>query len=222
MVRTSERVRRPEPRQARSRATQERLLDVGEELFAARGFDGASIMELARAAGCATGVFYQRFADKGDLFAAVQDRFVERATVELATLAAAFDGRSADFEGLLSDASERLVAWFRGNQAILRCFLHYGITHPEAAGRLNAINQQFNRAACDLVAGFDPATDTDQFGFALQAAVATLVHALLHDPGPVALDDPHLADHIHHLLTAGRQPTQRHRPPARTRKAKAR
>ena len=198
-------VRDRDPRQARSRATRERLLAAGERLFAERGFDGTGIAELARSAGCATGVFYQRFRDKEDLFAAVQERFIQRNAAALTALTAEAFTTGDDNTDPLSEAAARLVDWFRDNQAILRSFLHFGITHETAAGRLNALNGQLNTAVCRIGARLDPPAAADRLVFATQAAVGTLVHALLHDPGPVMLDDPLLPDRIAELIVSAQR-----------------
>lgn len=52
----------------------EQLLDVGRHLFAERGFDGASIEEMAARAGVSKPVVYEHFGGKEGLFAVVVDR----------------------------------------------------------------------------------------------------------------------------------------------------
>jgi AcrR family transcriptional regulator len=62
----------------RRQHTRELLLDAAEEVFAARGFEGASLDEIADTAGYTRGAIYKHFADKEDLFLAVNKRFNER------------------------------------------------------------------------------------------------------------------------------------------------
>lgn len=52
----------------------EQLLDVGRHLFAERGFDGASIEEVAARAEVSKPVVYEHFGGKEGLFAVVVDR----------------------------------------------------------------------------------------------------------------------------------------------------
>src|ERR671921_1323508 len=52
----------------RQRRTREDLLDAATRLFAARGFGGASIDEIASAAGYTSGAIYANFSGKEDLF----------------------------------------------------------------------------------------------------------------------------------------------------------
>ncbi|MGY6501148.1 MAG: TetR family transcriptional regulator [Acidimicrobiales bacterium] len=50
--------------------TRERLLDSAADVFARLGYDGASIGEIAAAAGVTSGAIYGHFGSKADLFAA--------------------------------------------------------------------------------------------------------------------------------------------------------
>ena len=58
---------RPE-RQAQTRAA---LVDAAREAFLEHGYDGVSLADIARAAGCTTGAVYANFGGKDDLFLAV-------------------------------------------------------------------------------------------------------------------------------------------------------
>ncbi|MBK5228501.1 MAG: TetR/AcrR family transcriptional regulator [Actinobacteria bacterium] len=54
------------------------LLDVGRSVFAERGFEGASIEEIAQRAGITKPVVYEHFGGKEGLYAVVVDREVKR------------------------------------------------------------------------------------------------------------------------------------------------
>jgi AcrR family transcriptional regulator len=60
----------PERRMERTRAA---LIASARHLFATRGFEGASLDEIADAAGYTRGAIYRHFANKEDLFFAVND-----------------------------------------------------------------------------------------------------------------------------------------------------
>src|SRR6187402_2375561 len=68
-------------KQARTRAE---LLATATEVFAERGYDGASVEEIAERAGYSHGAVYSNFAGKADLFLAVFDRYMEERAGELA------------------------------------------------------------------------------------------------------------------------------------------
>lgn len=54
--------------------TREQLLTAAERTFAARGYHGASVAEIAEAAGYTTGALYSNFSAKEELFLALLDR----------------------------------------------------------------------------------------------------------------------------------------------------
>src|SRR4051794_40450872 len=62
----------------RRQHTRDLLLDAAEEVFAAKGFDGASLDEIADTAGFTRGAIYKHFANKEELFLDVNKRFNER------------------------------------------------------------------------------------------------------------------------------------------------
>ena len=66
---------------ARSRMTgkqrREQLVQVGRKLFAAKGYEGTSVEEIAAAAGVSKPVVYEHFGGKEGLYAVVVDREIE-------------------------------------------------------------------------------------------------------------------------------------------------
>lgn len=75
-------------RDAHSEATRRALLREARKLFAARGFAGAGIEEIARRARVTSGALYHHFAGKRELFQAVAEQ-VEQELMERAAQAAA-------------------------------------------------------------------------------------------------------------------------------------
>jgi AcrR family transcriptional regulator len=73
-------------RERRRQLTRDALLDAAAAVFARRGFEGASLEEIAETAGFTRGAIYKNFADKEELFLAVNDRFNERTLAEFAAL----------------------------------------------------------------------------------------------------------------------------------------
>src|SRR2546430_17321371 len=58
--------------------TRNLLLDAAKQVFAQRGFEGASLEEIAEAAGYTRGAIYKHFGSKEELFLAVNKRFNEQ------------------------------------------------------------------------------------------------------------------------------------------------
>jgi AcrR family transcriptional regulator len=69
----NERLGRPE----RKAQTRERLLDAAATVFAQKGFETATLDEVAAAAGYTKGAVYSNFASKTDLFIALIERRIE-------------------------------------------------------------------------------------------------------------------------------------------------
>lgn len=73
----------------RSLQTRERILDAAERVFAARGFDGATIRDIAAAAAVPAGLVHHHGGSKEELFSrTVGRRAEELAVLRLATLEA--------------------------------------------------------------------------------------------------------------------------------------
>jgi AcrR family transcriptional regulator len=71
----------------RRQHTRDVLLDAAEEVFAHRGYEGASLEEIAEAAGYSRGTIYKTFGSKEELFLAAGYRFNERFLATFASTA---------------------------------------------------------------------------------------------------------------------------------------
>lgn len=80
-------------RQERKSQTRERLLDAAAAVFARRGFETATLDEVAAAAGYTKGAVYSNFASKTDLLIALIERRLE---VQSAEQLARFEGLDAE------------------------------------------------------------------------------------------------------------------------------
>jgi AcrR family transcriptional regulator len=77
-------------RQERKAQTRDKLIDAAAEVFARRGFETATLDEVAAAAGYTKGAVYSNFASKTELFIALIERRIE---VQAADHARRFEGR---------------------------------------------------------------------------------------------------------------------------------
>lgn len=96
------------PRQARSAARVERLLDAAADLVAAHGPEGFAFREVAARAGAAHGSLYQFFPTRAAILAALHDRYAAEALARARALHASFANAEPDAETL----AEALVARF--------------------------------------------------------------------------------------------------------------
>jgi AcrR family transcriptional regulator len=70
----------------RRERTRGELIETARSLFLARGFHGASLDEIAEAAGYSKGAVYSNFAGKAELFLAVLDAHLERRAASYAQI----------------------------------------------------------------------------------------------------------------------------------------
>jgi AcrR family transcriptional regulator len=70
-------IARRRPRQARSRATVQRIVDAGARVLEVAGYHGASTNRIAAEAGVSPGSLYQYFTDKDEIVAAIIRRLID-------------------------------------------------------------------------------------------------------------------------------------------------
>lgn len=82
-------------RQAAKVRTRQKVLDAARTLFAERGYDAATIRDIAKGADMSTGAVFANFQDKAELFEAVFSEEMEGLLADIRTAAAA-EGRVLD------------------------------------------------------------------------------------------------------------------------------
>ena len=98
------------------RAVRERqVLELAEQLFSERGYQGASMDELARRAGVTKPIIYELFQNKDGLFRACLERSADRLAEQVADAVRAEDEPEARLRAgglaFLRFATENRVAW---------------------------------------------------------------------------------------------------------------
>lgn len=123
------------PQQARSQETLDRILDAAEALVAEKGFEDATVAEVARRAGSSVGAFYARFRDKEGLLYALYERYLEQA---VATADDALDPErweGASVAEILAAVVRFLVVIYRERGGVLRAFVLRNHTDMEFRAR---------------------------------------------------------------------------------------
>jgi AcrR family transcriptional regulator len=126
----------------RRRQTRDHLLEAAAQVLAERGFHGASLDEVAAAAGFTKGAVYSNFKNKEDLFLALLETLHAR---EMAELQRVLDASEVPPESRLSD----FVALYRTEaglmpgdwSALYLEFCVYSMRNPEARRRLAEIDE---------------------------------------------------------------------------------
>jgi AcrR family transcriptional regulator len=136
----------PERRKERTR---EALLDAAAAVFAKRGFQAASLDEIAETAGYTRGAIYKHFADKAELLHEVCTRLNERTFAEFDELPGMDQFTAVD--------QEQVVTHWRGMverdtefRIVMLEFLLHALRNPD----LRARARDFGRANRDAIADY--------------------------------------------------------------------
>jgi AcrR family transcriptional regulator len=125
------------------------ILDGARKVFMDLGFDGASMGEIARAAGVSKGTLYVYFADKYRLFEAI----VEQEAIEQGQVAFNFDP-ARDVETTLQEFGEAYIAMIcrPGGGSAIRTVMGIAERMPEVGSRYyeRVLDKTINRIAAYL------------------------------------------------------------------------
>jgi AcrR family transcriptional regulator len=182
-----------EPRQARSRATVDAIVEAAGQVFEKHGPRGTTTADVADRAGVSVGSLYQYFPDKQALIAA----FLERRITEDVSLMQSVAARAAGATPveLLRIVTEELVALFRRNRALyagVASILPLVERTDEVRGSLEravALATAHLRMHPELHGDRDPELLALVMFHALRTALFRVVE---HDPS--RLDDPDLVE----------------------------
>jgi AcrR family transcriptional regulator len=100
-------LRSPPPEAEEDNAKRRQIIEGAREVFLARGFDAASMMDIAKAAGVSKGTLYVYFKNKEELFAAI----VHQECFTHAEGAFLLDESDPDIEGTLTRLGVGFVAF---------------------------------------------------------------------------------------------------------------
>jgi AcrR family transcriptional regulator len=182
--------KRSHPTQKRSRPTRAhtraRLLRAASKVFAERGYDRASLDDVAAAAGLTKGAVYSSFASKDELFYALM---AERIGERLALIAEAVDRQNTP-ETMTADAGSQLVGLISSQAEWHLLFIEFwarAVRDP----RLREEFARHRRAAREVIARFLE-QQAAQVGVDLPATADQLAVAVLALSNGIAIE--HLAD----------------------------
>ena len=116
--------------------TRERLLDAAAEVFAEKGFAGASIDEIAERAGHTKGAVYSNFANKDDLFLALIDSHLTVKPVDHLDVTTAELGDPETLQRELRPTDVMPTHGDRTTFLLFSEFRLYALRNPEVGRRL--------------------------------------------------------------------------------------
>jgi AcrR family transcriptional regulator len=164
------------PKQKRSQESLERVLEASIGLLEERGFDAFTVQEVSQRAEVSVGAIYARFGSKENLLRAVHRHSMEAL--------AALDGRPA--REVIVEAVRTVAGIFRGNEPLLRAFMHLGAIDDEISRRGSEVStdlaKQFEAtilAHGDEIAHPSPETAVD---VAFRMAYCTFARQVMYGP----------------------------------------
>jgi AcrR family transcriptional regulator len=129
-------------------ARREAILAAGRKVFARKGFDGTTIVDIAREAGVASGTVYLYYASKVDLFAALYAQLFE--VINKALLAA---GAPPEVQGGTSVRIHAVFDACRRHRDLLRLVFLNPDPRTEVARRMKNADEERLRPLAELLAG---------------------------------------------------------------------
>jgi AcrR family transcriptional regulator len=161
-------------RERRRQQTRDVLVEAATEVFARRGYEGASLDEIAETAGFTRGAIYKHFSGKEELFFAVIDRSNERVIEAFRAIApASADSREWDV-ARLADMWRASVTDYEDLLALGMEHQLYVLRNPSARTRA-AAHRRRNR---ELVAAFIEEV-ADRADITLRLPAPTLASVIL-------------------------------------------
>jgi AcrR family transcriptional regulator len=111
-------VHRPNQRALAKQRTREKILASAKALFAERGYEAATIRDIAREAGMSTGAVFASFTDKSDLFTEIAEAEQNQLDNEMRVAAGELTGRAA-VVAMLDAAADRHLRELALFQAVM-------------------------------------------------------------------------------------------------------
>jgi AcrR family transcriptional regulator len=173
--------------------TRERLLQAARSVFASSGFHGASVEEIASAAGYSTGALYSNFDGKEDLFLVLMEREIEEHAREISRAVAR---RSSVAERAAGGARAWMTMIEREPELLLLFmeFWAYGVRDPGVRPKVAARFAHVRRLLTSLIADgardfeLELAIPAEQLAVAIDALADGIARQKLADPDAVPDD----------------------------------
>ncbi len=183
---------RRQPQQTRSRARRAALVEHGALLLNSKDLDEVSVSEITDVLGYSTGSFYSYFDDKAAFFVSVQEWVNQQNEDEIVAKLESDQILAMGLNDRLEACVDFALGFFREHTGVVRSALRYERRIPQAWAPHRATTKRIIEGACR---GLSP-DQRHRLEIAIQLAFGMLVNALLHNPGPLRLNDPNMGPEI--------------------------
>jgi AcrR family transcriptional regulator len=183
----------PLTQERRRQLTRDHLLAAAAQVFAERGFHGATLDEVARVAGFSKGAVYSNFESKDDLFLALFKAGYEHEMARLVATLEASDvppaDRLSDFVSLIQDESHEAPT----SPLLQMEFWLYAARNAKARARLATIDDEAVAASANLLRnlreeeGLEPLEDPERVARVIEVLFRGI--SLLRIMQPEVVDD---------------------------------
>lgn len=175
----------PRPaKQARSRATRDRLLAAGRELLGRGTFDETHVADIARGAGCSVGAFYQRFSDKEAFFKVLVDTAVAEIVADAERFVAVERLSSAPIEEALTHCMRHWSNIFEAYQGMFQTVLKKSLHGEDSWAPLRDLGPQSLKCFIVMLAEKSGQTESASFDYrasaGFQIVFGTMLNATMH------------------------------------------
>lgn len=182
-------------RQRRSEQTRDRLLRTGTALLSSGGFDDVSIAQVAAAAGCSVGAFYERFRNKKAYFEFLLDSIIDQVRGQTLQTLTPANLRGLTLAQTVQACVRHHIQVVRAHEGPLRAALEYSINGSagwqpvrDAAAWLNAHYIDLIMRKCRR----DTEQRRAQLRIGLHVIAGHLLNVISHKPAVMPLEHPDL------------------------------
>ncbi len=167
-------------------ATRRKVMDSARDLFISRGFEAATIRDIASGAGLSTGAVFANFRDKTDLFLAVLESEAEQ--VEAAFAGAALSAGTV-FEQIDAQLRAAVAYGYPRRSLLLAAFVIDANSQDARISDLQKIGAAFNQA---VKAVLDQALASGELRAGIDTAIAAEMIEMIgfNNLRRAALDNP--------------------------------
>ena len=171
------------PKQRRSRASYERVLDAARGLLEENGFEGFTVQEVAARASVSVGAIYERFGNKEVLLRTVHARLMDA----MAQFDSGYElAEPADAGEVVGVLVRRVAATMGAHRAILRAFMHLGALDEviSCRGSLESVelSRRFKEALAPYAAEFGNRDLDVALDVAFRITYSTLARQVMYGP----------------------------------------